>query len=53
MDIEKILDEETKLCPECAEKIKFKAIKCRHCQAILDPEEVDKQIESSSCRTSR
>jgi tRNA(Ile2) C34 agmatinyltransferase TiaS len=46
MDIEKILDEETKLCPECAETIKFKAKKCRHCQAQLDPVEVDKLIET-------
>lgn len=27
---------ETKVCPFCAEEIKFKAIKCKHCGSMLD-----------------
>ena len=46
MEIEKLLDEETKICPECAETIKFKAKKCRFCQAQFDSEEVDGQVET-------
>lgn len=46
MDIEELLNEETKICPECAEIIKLKAKKCRFCGAQLDPEEVVKEIEA-------
>ncbi|MBW2602686.1 MAG: hypothetical protein JRE28_00010 [Deltaproteobacteria bacterium] len=46
MEIEKLLDEETKICPKCAETIKFKAKICRYCQTQFDPDEVDKQIKA-------
>ena len=46
MEIEKLLDEETKICPGCAETIKFKAKKCRFCQAQFDSEEVAGQVET-------
>lgn len=46
MEIKKLLDEETKICPECAETIKFKAKKCRFCQAQFDSEEVAGQVET-------
>jgi hypothetical protein len=46
MELEKILDEESKVCPECAETIKLKAKKCRYCHTLFDPEEVDRQVEA-------
>ena len=46
MEIERLLDEETKVCPECAETIKFKAKKCRYCSAQFDPAEVDKRVKA-------
>lgn len=46
MEIDKLLTEETKICPECAETIKFKARKCRFCQAQFDPEMVAEQVEA-------
>jgi len=48
MDIEELLNEETKLCPECAEIIKLKAKKCRFCGAQLDPEKVSRLVEIRS-----
>ena len=45
MDLEELLNEETKACPACAEMIKLKAKKCRFCEEMLDPDEVAKQIE--------
>ncbi|MBW2014496.1 MAG: hypothetical protein JRI69_12040 [Deltaproteobacteria bacterium] len=46
MDIEEILNEETKLCPECAETIKLKAKKCRFCGEKFDPEKLRIEIET-------
>jgi hypothetical protein len=46
MDIDNLLNEETTICPECAETIKLKAKKCRFCGAQLDPEEVAKKIKA-------
>lgn len=46
MEIERLLDEKTKVCPECAETIKIKAKKCRYCQAQFDSEEVDRQVNA-------
>jgi len=46
MEIDKLLNEETKVCPECAETIKFKAKKCRHCHAEFDHENVNSQVEA-------
>ncbi|MFC1515826.1 hypothetical protein ACFL7E_03605 [Thermodesulfobacteriota bacterium] len=41
------MNEETKICPDCAETIKVKAKKCRFCGKEFDPEEVAKQVEIS------
>ncbi|MCL4500227.1 MAG: zinc ribbon domain-containing protein [Deltaproteobacteria bacterium] len=38
------LDEELKDCPQCAEKIKLKAKKCRYCGSVFDAAEVDREI---------
>lgn len=43
-DPRQFIEEETKICPQCAETIKFAAKKCRHCGAAFDPEEVDRQV---------
>ena len=53
MELEKILDEETKVCPECAETIKFKANKCRYFQTQFDPEEVARQVEERRSELSK
>jgi len=46
MEIENLLNEETKICPDCAETIKLKAIKCRFCNKLFDPEEVGKRVDA-------
>jgi len=47
MEIENLLNEETKACPDCAETIKLKAKKCRFCGKEFDAKEVAKQVEMS------
>ncbi|MBC8484458.1 MAG: hypothetical protein H8D45_00240 [Bacteroidetes bacterium] len=42
--VDKLLDEETKICPECAETIKLKSKKCRFCGEQFDPEEITRLI---------
>ena len=46
MEVEELLDQETKICPECAETIKLKAKKCRICGSELDPSEVQREVEA-------
>ncbi len=38
VSIDRKLSAETKKCPFCAEKIKFDAIKCKHCKSDLESE---------------
>ena len=33
----------TKKCPDCAEKIKLEALKCKHCGKIFSHEDIDKE----------
>lgn len=42
--IEHSLDNMTKECPMCMEKIKLKALKCRYCNHMFDPIEVEKDV---------
>jgi hypothetical protein len=39
---------DTKDCPFCAEKIKIKAIKCKHCGSVLPPKKPIRSLESKS-----
>jgi len=38
------MSEETKKCPFCGEEILAVAVKCRHCQSMLDGSEQDKEV---------
>jgi len=46
MNPDELLDNEVKICPECAETIKLKAKKCRYCHTTFDSSDVEKQIET-------
>ncbi len=39
-----LLDQETKVCPFCAETIKFAAKKCRLCGSLLDADQVEREL---------
>ncbi len=42
----KKMSAETKICPYCAERIKAKAIKCKHCKSMLEDNKSDFQNAS-------
>jgi len=46
MEVEELLNQETKTCPDCAETIKLKAKKCRFCGSELDAAEVEKEVDA-------
>ncbi len=41
---QQILAMQTKICPQCAESIKFSAQKCRYCGEVFDAAQVEKSI---------
>jgi predicted RNA-binding Zn-ribbon protein involved in translation (DUF1610 family) len=51
-ELVELLNQETKICPECAETIKLKAKKCRFCGAELDPEQVAREVQARRVKLS-
>lgn len=41
----RLLENETKKCPTCAETIKLEALKCRFCGETFDPNEVKREVD--------
>lgn len=51
-ELVELLNQETKICSECAETIKLKAKKCRFCGEELDPEQVAREVEGRRAKLS-
>jgi hypothetical protein len=49
----KLITDEEKTCPSCAEKIKLRAIKCRFCGQEFDPTEVEIEVAKFSNMSTR
>lgn len=44
-ELEQLLENETKKCPACAEKIKLQAIRCRFCGENFNSDDVNREVK--------
>jgi hypothetical protein len=49
-ELEKLLGNEQKKCPSCAENIKLEALKCKHCGEVFEPSDIARQVEERKAK---